>query len=519
MTAYLMGIDIGTTGSKALLIDAGGEVIASAMAEHPMYSPKVLWAEQDPEDWWRSAVESVRTSLATSGINPADISGIGLTGQMHGLVLLDGEGRVLRPCIMWNDQRTGVECEEITALLGESKLIEITGKPVLPNFTAPKISWVRRHEPQVYEKAAHVLLPKDYIRYRLTGEFFSDVSDASGTSLFDVGGRRWSEEMIGAIGVERSRLPEVTESPEVCAKISSEAARITGLKEGTPVVGGAGDQAAQAVGTGIIDEGDLSITLGTSGVLFASTNDYRTDSDGKIHSYCHASPGKWHFMGVMLSAAGSLRWFRDALGDSEIRTARDSGKDAYQIISEEASAIPACCEGLIFLPYLTGERTPHADANARGVFFGLTLRHGKAHMARAVLEGVSFGLRDSLELMRALGLPINECRVSGGGAKSPLWRQILSDNFETELLTVNNTEGAAYGAALLAGIGAGIYSSVEEACKTTIRITGRTSPEAAVKIYREYYQRYRALYPALKQEFEELTQVAKRFSQPDAGAE
>jgi len=519
MTAYLMGLDISTTGSKALLINPSGEVIASATSEHPMYSPRALWAEQNPEDWWRSVVESIRTALSESGINAADISGIGLTGQMHGLVLLDGGGHVLRPCIMWNDQRTGEECAEITTVVGESKLIEITGKPVLPNFTAPKIAWVRKQEPQVYDKAAHVLLPKDFVRYRLTGELFSDVSDASGTSLFDVGRRNWSEELIGALGIQRSWLPEVTESPEISAKISAEAARLTGLIEGTPVVGGAGDQAAQAIGTGIIDEGIVSATLGTSGVLFTTTNDYCTDREGKIHSYCHASPGKWHLMGVMLSAAGSLRWFRDALGDSEIRLARETGKDPYEIISDEASAISAGCEGLIFLPYLTGERTPHADANARGVFFGLTLRHGKAHMARAVLEGVSFGLRDSLELMRALGLPIGEFRASGGGAKSRLWRQILADNFETDLLTVNISEGAAYGAALLAGVGAGIYRSVEDACATTIRITGRTSPGSAVRIYSEYYRRYRALYPALKREFEELARLAERFSQPDAEAE
>jgi xylulokinase len=507
MCTLLMGIDVGTTGSKVLLIDERGEVVASADSGYPMRSPRPLWAEQDPEDWWHATVASIRTVLEKDGIVPKRIAGIGLTGQMHGLVLLDAKGEVLRPCIMWNDQRTAEECSELTSIVGVEAAQHITGKPILPNFTAPKILWVRKHEQRVYEKIAHILLPKDYIRFRLTGSLFSEVSDASGTSLFDVGRRYWSEEMIAAAGVKPSWLPEATESPVASAKISAEAARITGLREGTPVVAGGGDQAAQAIGTGIVEEGTISATIGTSGVMFATTDNYKLDPKGGIHSYCHAVPGKWHVMGVMLSAAGSLRWFRDALCGDLLKRAEETGRDAYELIDEEAAGVAPGCEGLFFLPYLTGERTPHADPNARGVFFGLTLRHGRAQMARAVLEGVAYGLRDALNLMRELGLPINEVRVSGGGARSSLWCHIIADNFESDLLTVNVTEGAAFGAALLAGVGTEIFRDVAEACKATIKVTGRMSPGNSAAVYRRFYPRSRAIYQALKAEFAELAKM------------
>ncbi len=510
MTMYLLGLDVGTTGSKALLVDADGLVKASATTEYPMFTPQPLWAEQNPADWWAASVTSIREVLEKSGVKPGQVAGVGLTGQMHGLVLLDAQGEVLRPCIMWNDQRTAAQCAAITHKVGAENVLRLTGNPVLPGFTAPKIAWVREHEPGVYARAAKALLPKDYARYCLTGGFYSEVSDASGTSLFDVGKRRWSDEMLQALDLPRGWLPEVTESPLVSARINASAAAQTGLLEGTPVVGGGGDQAAQAVGTGIIAEGVVSATLGTSGVVFAASESYRVEPEGKLHAFCHAVPGMWHLMGVMLSAAGSFRWYRDALGDMERRQAKESGRDAYDLLTEAAAEVPPGCEGLLFLPYLTGERTPYPDPNARGVFFGLTLRHGKAHLTRAVLEGVTYGLRDSLELMRALGLSIQQVRASGGGARSPLWRQMLADVFDTEIVTVNVTEGAAYGAALLAGVGAGVYRAVSEACQAAVQLTGRTQPGPAVPVYADYYPRYQALYPALAPEFEAMAQVVSK---------
>lgn len=508
--SYLLGIDVGTTGCRALLVRPDGGVAAEATSEYPLFTPRPLWAEQNPADWWTAAVASIRCVLEQSGARGAQVACVGLTGQMHGLVLLDAHGEVLRPCILWNDQRTGPQCDEITRRIGAARVLELTGNPVLPGFTAPKIAWLREHEPAVLQRAAHVLLPKDYIRYRLTGEFLSEVSDASGTSLFDVGRRRWSDEMLAAVGVPRGWLPEVTESPVAGAKISAAAASETGLTAGTLVVGGAGDQAAQAVGCGIIAEGTVSVTLGTSGVVFAASDGYRPEPRGRLHAFCHAVPGIWHLMGVMLSAGGSLRWYRDTLCASECARAKAAGCDPYEIMTQEAAAVPPGSEGLLFLPYLSGERTPHPDPSARGVFFGLTLRHGKAHLTRAVMEGVTYGLRDSLELMRGLGLPIRQVRASGGGARSAVWRQMLADVFGCEIVTVNVTQGAAYGAALLAGVGAGVYPDVDDACRRTIRVTGTHTPGPATKVYGEFYPRYRALYPALAEEFRALTDVAVR---------
>lgn len=510
MATFLLGIDVGTTGSKALLIDVTGQVKASAVTDYPMMTPQPLWAEQNPADWWQATATSIRRVLASGVARPEEIAGVGLTGQMHGLVMLDEHGQVLRPCIMWNDQRTAAQCAAITERVGRSRLLELTGNPVLPGFTAPKIVWVREHEPDVYARTAHIMLPKDYVRYCLTGEFFSEVSDASGTSLFDVGRRAWSSEMLAALDIPHRWLPEVTESPVVSARVNSYAAQETGLAAGTPVVGGGGDQAAQAVGTGIVHEGIVSVTLGTSGVVFAASDSYRVEPEGKLHAFCHAVPGKWHLMGVMLSAAGSFRWYRDTLGDIEKDKAQAMGADAYDLLTEAAAAVPAGCEGLIFLPYLTGERTPHPDSNARGVFFGLTLRHGKPHLTRAVLEGVSFGLLDSLDLMRDLGLTIEQVRVSGGGARSPLWRQILADAFNSEIVTVNVTEGAAYGAALLAGVGTGVWADVAEAARQAVTVTGRLSPGPDAAVYADFHPRYRALYPALQAEFAAVADTVGR---------
>lgn len=505
---YLIGIDIGTTGAKTLIISETGDVIASATVEYPLYTPHPNWSEQDPADWWRATGQSIQNALAQANVSLHELKGLGLTGQMHGLVLLDKEGRVLRPAILWNDQRTGVECQWITERLGFSRLMELVCNPALPGFTAPKIVWVREHEPQVYEQVAHILLPKDYIRYRLTGEFASEVTDASGMLLLDVRRCRWSDEMLRALDIPKEWLPACYESPVISGRVATVAAQATGLPAGLPVVGGAGDQAAQAVGSGIVRTGLVSATIGTSGVVFAHTDEVRVEPQGRLHAFCHAVPGKWHVMGVMLSAGGSLRWFRDALGQPEKVAAELIGRDPYELLTEEAGRVPPGSEGLVFLPYLTGERTPHPDPNARGAFIGLTVRHTKAHLVRAVLEGVAFGLRDSLELLKGLGQSVMQVRASGGGARSALWQQILADVFGVELVTINATEGAAYGAALLAGVGAGIYPSVEEACDCVIRITRRVEPiPENVERYKEYYALYRSLYPTLKPAFDRISEI------------
>ncbi len=506
---YLLGMDVGTTGTKTLLIDQDGRLVASATEEYPMYTPHPQWAEQNPEDWWQAAVKSVRRVLSSSKIDPSEIAGIGLTGQMHGMVMLDAQGEVLRPCIMWNDQRTAAQCEWIMNTIGRERFLDMTLNPALPGFTAPKIIWTRENEPEVYAKAAKILLPKDYIRYRLTGVYATEVSDASGTVLLDVTHRRWSETVLKELNIPIDWMPRCYESTEVTGKITSEVAKLTGLAAGTPVVGGAGDQAASAVGTGIVEPGLVSVTMGTSGVVFAYTEQPSRDPKGRLHTFCHAVPGKWHVMGVTLSAGGSFRWFRDTLGLSEKSVAALSGVDPYDILAAQASNAPAGSEGLIFLPYLTGERTPYADPNARGAFIGLTLRHDKRHMIRAVLEGVAYSLRDCLELFRDLAIPIQQVRAVGGGARSLVWRQILADIFGSELVTLNVTDSTAYGAALLAGVGAGVYANVPEACAKTVRIVERVDPIPENQtIYNEYYPVYRSLYRALKPAFDAVAVIA-----------
>lgn len=488
--AYFLGIDVSTTGVKALLMDEQGQVVGTANTEQPLYTPYPLWSEQNPQDWWNGAVNSIRTVLSQSGVDGSQVLGVGLTGQMHGLTLLDKEGNVLRPAILWNDQRTAEQCDEIRARLGKSRLIQITGNDALTGFTAPKILWVREHEPEVYARVHHILLPKDYVRYRLTGEFAVDCADGAGTILFNLRQRTWSDEVLKALDIPLEWLPKTYEGPEITGRITPEAAQATGLKAGTPVMAGGGDQAAQAVGVGAVQPGIVALTLGTSGVVFATTGEPFIEPEGRLHAFCHSVPGRWHLMGVMLSAAGSLRWYRDALAPGV----------SYDDLLAPAADVLMGSEGLLFLPYLTGERTPHPDPLARGAFVGLTVRHTRAHMTRAVLEGVAFGLRDGFELMKSAGLThIEQVRVSGGGARSPLWRQILADVFDAELVTVNTTEGAAYGAALLAGVGAGIWKTVDEACSVAIRITGSTAPRPeGVSFYQKAYQGYRQLYPALR---------------------
>lgn len=492
-----LGIDVSTTAVKALLVDPHGQVRASASIEQDFEVPRPLWAEQDPQLWWRNTVLSIRRVLQDQGIQGEDVVAIGLTGQMHGLVLLDEDGNVLRPAILWNDQRTGEECEEITQQIGFQNLLAITGNKALTGFTAPKILWVRKHEPRVYDCIAHILLPKDYVRYRLTGEFAVDKADGAGMLLFDLKQRDWSDEVLNGLQICKTWLPKTFEGTEITGTITKQAAEETGLRTGTPVVGGGGDQAAQAVGVGAVEPGIVALTLGTSGVVFASTSEPVIESQGRLHAFCHAVPQTWHLMGVMLSAAGSLKWYRDTLAPGV----------GYDELLEPAQQIAAGSEGLLFLPYLTGERTPHPDPLARAAFIGITIRHTQAHMTRAVLEGVAFGLRDSMELMRQAGLTeIHQVRVSGGGARSALWRQILADVMDTEMVTVNTVEGAAYGAALLASVGVGAWDSVTSCCRNVVHPVERVTPQSEkVRIYQQLCEEYKALYPALRSTFSRLS--------------
>jgi xylulokinase len=488
----LLGIDISTTGAKALLIDERGTVIDSAAANYPLSTPRQLWSEQSPIDWWTAVRTCVRQLLSHSDLTPA---AIGLTGQMHGLVLLDHDGQVLRPAILWNDQRTGPQCDEIRQRLGKKRLIELTGNDALTGFTAPKILWVREHEPEIFTEVKHILLPKDYIRFMLTGKYAADRAGAAGTLLLDIKTRDWSPEILDALDIPADWLPVTHEGPEITGHISAEAAGETGLKVGLPVVAGGGDQAAQAVGVGAVNPGIIALTLGTSGVVFAPTSKPVIEPQGRLHAFCHAAPDRWHLMGVMLSAGGSLRWYRDTLA---------KGKSYDELLAPVAD-VPSGSEGLLFLPYLTGERTPHPDPLARGAFVGLTVRHTQAHLTRAVLEGVAFGLRDSMELLCGVGADLpTQVRISGGGARSAVWRQIIADVLQTELVTVNSVEGAAYGAALLAGVGIGIWPDVEKACAAAVETTSRVTPQVEMADqYQACYNRYRQLYPALKPTFSE----------------
>lgn len=490
----LLGIDLSTTGAKALVIDETGRVVSSATTPLSLSTPRDLWSEQEPHDWWDATANSVRQALDSSGNK---IAAIGLTGQMHGLVVLDHEGQVLRPAILWNDQRCGAECDDIRARVGREHLIQVTGNDALTGFTAPKILWLEKNEPEIFGRIKHVLLPKDYIRYKLTGALAMDKADGSGTILFDLRKRTWSTEILNTLNLPSDWFPQTFEGHETTSEVNDEAAKLTGLAAGVPVVAGGGDQSAQAVGVGVVRPGTIAVTLGTSGVVFAATESPLIEPQGRLHAFCHAVPNRWHLMGVMLSAAGSLQWYRDRIAPER----------SFAELVEEAATVPAGSEGLIFLPYLSGERTPHPDPLARGAWIGLTTRHERAHLTRAVLEGVAFGIKDMFELMKSAGLgPIEQVRVSGGGAKSLLWRQILADILEAELVTVNTTEGAAYGAALLAGVGAGVWPDVDTACAQTIVIKDHVSPQPANQTrYRSLYGQYKNLYPTLKSTFHALS--------------
>ncbi len=493
--SHVLGLDVSTTATKAVLLDTSGGVQAAACPEYTFETPHPLWSEQDPERWWDGTMQAVRGVLSASGVRGEDVEAVGLGGQMHGLVALDSHDQVLRPAILWNDQRTEDECELIRETIGKDRLIATTGNDALPGFTAPKIVWVHRHEPEVWARIAHVLLPKDFVRLRLTGDHAVDRADGAGTLLFDLAARDWSGEVVEALGIEPAWLPRTYEGPEVTGSISSGAAEATGLRAGTPVVAGGGDQAAAAVGVGAVEPGVASVSLGTSGVVFATTDGPLIDPEGRLHSFCHSVPARWHVMGVMLSAAGSLQWFRDALAPGV----------AFPALVDEAAEIPPGSDGLLFLPYLSGERTPHPDPRARGAFVGLVTRHGRSHMTRSVLEGVAFGLRDSLELMRTVGVGgFDQVRATGGGSKSLLWRQILADVLETTVVTTTTSEGAAHGAAILAAVGAGWFADVEEACRRFVTLGDRVDPSDALPLYRERYAQYRSLYPALAPTFHSL---------------
>ena len=492
---YFMGMDISTTSAKALIIDETGKVIAIGSSAQPISQPKPLWSEQNPQDWWDGMVASIKEALAEANLRGEDISAIGLTGQMHGLVILDENGEVLRPSILWNDQRTQQQCDDMTEKIGFSRLIELTGNRALTGFTAPKILWVRDNEPDTYEQCAHILLPKDYIRFMLTGDYATDLAGASGTSLLNVAERQWSSEVLSALEIPESWLPKVHEGTEITGTITHAITELTGLKAGTPVVGGGGDQAAGAVGMGCVSPDKIGVTVGTSGVVFAPLSQYEYEPDGLLHAFCHSVPEQWHFMGVMLSAAGSLQWYRDTI-------APDMDYDA---LLAETQAIPAGSEGLLFMPYLTGERTPHPDPLARGAFIGLTSRHTRAHMTRAVLEGVAFGLKDMFTLIDTVGLPDSyEVRISGGGAKSPIWQQIIADIFGATLVNVNTPEAGAFGAALLAAVSVGAFPDVASACSATITTGERVEPSDNVATYAEIYKKYVRLYPTLKDIFHQL---------------
>lgn len=506
---YLIGVDLGTSATKTVLFDLTGAVVASASQEYPLYQPHNGWAEQEPDDWWRACAATIRQVLEQSGAAPEQVRGLGISGQMHGLVLLDKDGKVLRRSIIWCDQRTAAECEEITKRVGAKRLIEITANPALTGFTASKILWVRSHEPEVYEKAAHILLPKDYVRYRLTGEFATEVSDASGMQLLDVPNRRWSDEVLQKLEIDPALLPKVYESPEVTGGVTAGAAALTGLKAGTVVVGGAGDNAAAAVGTGVVEDGRAFTTIGTSGVVYAHTSSIAIDPKGRVHTFCCAVPGCWHVMGVTQGAGLSLRWFRDQFCAEEVRTAKGMGVSPYYLMDKEAARVPVGSHRLLYLPYLMGERTPHLDPYCRGVFFGLSAIHTKYDMLRAVMEGVVFSQRDSVEILRGMGVTLREMFACGGGA-SPLWRQMLADVYNCAVQTVSSKEGPALGVAILAAVGAGLFADVPSACRALIHANSLQEPAAEnVAAYEPYYQVYRGLYPALKENYRALARCGE----------
>lgn len=504
--AYLLGIDVGTSGTKTLICTDKGKVLATATAEHPIRSPKPGWSEQNPKDWWLATCKATRAVLQKAKARPGDISAIGLSGQMHGSVFLGNGEKPLRPAILWNDQRTADQCAEIESKAGgREALIELVANPALTGFTAPKILWVREHEPKVYEKTKHILLPKDYIRLLMTGEYATEVSDASGTLLLDVVNRTWSHKLLQILKIDPSFMPRLYESHEVTGTLTATAAKAMGLRPGIPVVGGAGDQAAGAVGNGIVSAGIVSATLGTSGVVFAHSDQPTRDPLGRVHTMCHAVPGKWCVFGCMLSAGGSFQWLRNQLGQPEVEQAKKKKMDPYELLIADAQKAPPGGEGLFFLPYLTGERCPYPDPNARGGWIGLTSRTTRPMLIRSLLEGVTFGMRDALEIMRTMQIPVTQVRASGGGARSDFWRHLQADIYNSPIVLTNAAEGPAYGVALLAGAGTGAFSSVEQACHSAIHQTKKIAPNKKMAaLYERHYGVYHQLYSDLQERFDQI---------------
>lgn len=504
--AYTIGVDIGTSGTKSLLIDPDGNIIAESSSSYDVSMPKPMWTEQDPEDWWTATVKTIRAVVKQGRAKPAEVKAIGLSGQMHGSVFLDKKQKVIRPALLWNDQRTVAECDEITQLAGgRDKLIKMVANPALTGFTAPKILWLRNKEPKRFDRVKHILLPKDEIRRRLTGELATDVSDASGMLLLDVRKRKWSKELLSKLDLDPDLFAQVYESEDVTGSLRPEIAEKLGLTTDCVVVGGAGDCAAGAVGNGIVRKGILTASLGTSGVMFVHSDEPQIDKHGRLHTFCHAVRDKWHMMGVTLSAAGSLQWFVENVC-TELATRR--GADPYQVINSEANAVAPGSDGLLFTPYLAGERTPHADANARACFVGMTNSHSRGHLARAVMEGVAMSLRESMEIIKGLKVPVREMRLSGGGAKSNLWKQIFADVMDQSACTINAEQGPAYGVALLAAVGSGQYKNIEEACKATIEVVKKTPPKRpAVKVYDKMFPVYQSLYTSLKTTFDSIAEI------------
>lgn len=505
---YILGIDIGTSGTKSVLFDASGTVVASNAQEYALHQPFNGWAEQDPADWWRAVCSTCTTVIQQSGVDPAEIAGVGLSGQMHGLVMLDENQQVIRESILWCDQRTGAECSQITRQVGAQRLLEITANPALTGFTASKVLWVRNHEPENFERCRKILLPKDYIRFMLTGEFATDVSDASGMQLLDVGKRCWSEEVLEKLGVNPAWLARVVESVEITGRVTPTAAALTGLAAGTPVAGGAGDNAAAAVGMGVVVDGTAFTTIGTSGVVYAHTSQMKLDRLGRVHTFCSAVPGEWHVMGVTQAAGLSLQWFRNQFCAEERQAAAAQGVDPYDLMNAEAAQIRIGADKLLYLPYLMGERTPHLDPDCRGVFYGLSGAHTRAHLIRAVMEGVTYSLQDCVSILEEMGVGFETMLACGGGGRSPLWRGMLADMFGYPVETSTSSEAPALGAAILAGVGAGLFPSVQAACAQLIRQENHVDPDAGRhQEYRRYYALYRRLYPALATEFKTLAQT------------
>lgn len=510
MLAYFLGIDLGTSAVKCILVDDNGQVKASASEEYPLLQPHPGWVEQNPEDWWTGTKVCIQRLLKEAHVQGDEVKGIGLSGQMHGSVFLNKELEVIRPALLWSDQRTAKQCEWIEQTVGRQKLGQLTGNRALTGFTAPKIVWLRDNEPDNFAQIAHIMLPKDYVRLQLTHAFGMDVSDASGTLLLDVANREWSAEVVNLLGIDLAWLPPLFESNEIVGVVQDNVASELGLAAGTPVVAGGGDQACGAVGVGVVEKGIASVALGTSGVVFVHDEQYEVDEENRLHSFCHGVPGKWHRMGVMLAAGGSFQWWRNHFGYEERMKAAEEGKDAYEYLIALAETAPIGSEGLIFLPYLSGERVPHPDPKARGSFVGLTMRHSKAHLTRAVLEGITFGLCDSLQLIKQSGVEVNELRVNGGGARSAFWRQMIADIFGIPVVTVNSTEGPAYGAAVMAASGV-LKEDISSLAKKWIKVVDRIEPNPAnQQAYAPYYELFRELYPTLKEKFHQLTDLVEK---------